>query len=226
MCAAFDKFKDIHYQKITWEEFDKLTPEVIKDIIGIDTLVHRRNVLEFKIYLNSRLKDKEKTIIYLMYNGNEMLGSAIGHLRKVSTFYSKDYNVSANPTDNYFHLTEMNINPKYQKLGLGLLLKSRVVADQRVNYNSRFVYSTAAPDTQKINGKITGERFIKIDTKEKDKEGKEIIIKKEILRNFKNSRFKYDLFNSPEKMEPSKKQYILINPNPNYKKREIRSRAK
>ena len=125
MSAVFEKFKDIHYQKITWEEFDKLTPELIEQICKIDNLFYRKPE-NLRNYLENRKKEKTKTIFYLMYNGEELLGVSIGHLRKASDLYIKE-----NPNANFFHLTETFINPKYQGEGLGRLLRARIVADQR-----------------------------------------------------------------------------------------------
>lgn len=218
MQPTHTRFKDIHYKKITWEEFDKFTPELIKQICDVDNLFHRKPD-DLRNYLENRKKEKTKTIFYLMYNGDELLGVSIGHLRKASELYIKE-----NPNANFFHLTETFIHPKYQGEGLGKLLRARIVADQRTKYDSKFIYVWSNPNSQKLNLKVTGKEpdIIKI------KEGNDEKIK-EIYREFKNSKFKYDLISIPESKEnpgPSKKQFILINENPNYKKKVIRSRAK
>lgn len=216
MQPTHTRFKDIHYKKITWEEFDKFTSDLIKDICRIDNLFHRKPD-DLRNYLTRRKEEKTKTIFYLMYNGEELLGVSIGHLRKASELYIKE-----NPNANFFHLAETFIHPKYQGEGLGTLLMARVVADQRVKHKSKFIYMSAFPETQSINKKITGKRPLIVSIENRVKT-------REVLRNFDNSKFKYDLISIPESKEnpgPSKKQFILINENPNYKKKVIRSRAK
>ena len=216
MQPIHSRFKDINYKKITWEEFDKLTPEIIKDISNIDNLFQRKPD-DLKNYLNERKKEKSKTIFYLMYNGKELLGCTMGHLRKASELYIKE-----NPTANFFHLTETFINPKYQGQGLGTLLMERVIADQIVKHKSKFIYMSAFPETQSVNSKVVGKRPLIVPIENRIKT-------KEIFRSFEHSSFKYDLITIPESKNnpgPAKKQFILINENPNYKKKVIRSRAK
>jgi len=213
MKHLFERFKNIHYQKITWDQLDTLTPEQIKDICNIDNLF-RRKPDNLKNYIDRKKEEKKKIIFYLMYDGKELLGCTIGHLKKTSELYIKE-----NPNANFFHLSETFINPKYQGQGVGTVLMERVIADQRAKHKSEFIYMTAFPETQKINQKVTGNKAIVFPIKDKVKT-------REVLRSFKHSNFKYDLVTSSTKIEPSKNQYIAIKKNSNYKKREIRSRAK
>lgn len=220
MVALNVRFPKIRYQKITWEDFEKLTPELIKQISEIDNLFYR-SPSDILRYIKNRKQNADKTIIYLMFSGKDLLGSVFGHVKPVSEFYNKEYEIKANPKDNMFLLTELFISPHYQNKGIGTTLMARVFADQRVKHKVKFIYMTAFPQTQRINEKLTGNRPFLIQLKNRIKT-------KEVNRNFEHSKQKYELVNSTQKpdIEPSKRQFIVITENPNYKKRIIRSRAK
>lgn len=225
MISLHKEFTNIHYKKITWADLEKLPENVLQDIVNIDRVTYRRNPNELRSYIQRRKENHDKTIFYLMYNGEELLGSAIGHIKKIADNYNIESEIANRfgPTDSYFSLTELNVNSKYQKKGLGVALLERVLADQRAKHDSRFILIRALyPETQKITDRVTGNAPLLIEISKKDKSGKETKDLKEVLRNFTHSRHKYNLFTAPESKTnpgPSKLQYITIDKNPDYKKR-------
>ncbi len=232
MISLHKEFTNIHYKKITWADLEKLTEKVLQDIVNIDRVTYRRNPNELRSYIQRRKENHDKTIFYLMYNGEELLGSAIGHIKKIAENYNIEPEIAnrLGSTDNYFSLTELNVNSKYQKKGLGTMLLERVIADQRVKHGSRFILIRAVfPETQKITERVTGKKPFVIEISKKDRSGKEIKDIKEVLRSFAHSRHRYNLFTVPESKTnpgPSKLQYMTFDKNPDYKKKNIIRKVK
>lgn len=239
----------VSYKKFSWTELDKIDQSTIKEISEIDTLFNR-SASDLEDYLRKIKINAYKTIIYLCYRGEKLVGAVFGSLNRVSEFYNKDYKIKAKPKDYMFLLTDFFVKPGYQNKGIGKALMARVIADQRAKYDSKFIYMKAFPKTQTINKKITGIKpfivpikdaaeikrivnnlsIIERNKKRSASHNKETgngILKKKIYRNFENSKYKYDLIDaSKPEITEAKDHYIVINKNPNYKKKQIRSRAK
>lgn len=232
MISLHKEFTNINYKKVTWADLEKLPENVLQDIVNIDRVTYRRNPNELRSYIQRRKENHDKTIFYLMYNGEELLGSAIGHIKKIAENYNIEPEIAnrLGSTDNYFSLTELNVNSKYQKKGLGTMLLERVIADQRVKHGSRFILIRAVfPETQKITERVTGKKPFVIEISKKDRSGKEIKDIKEVLRSFAHSRHRYNLFTVPESKTnpgPSKLQYMTFDKNPDYKKKNIIRKVK
>jgi hypothetical protein len=88
-------------------DLEKLTEKVLQDIVNIDRVTYRRNPNELRSYIQRRKENHDKTIFYLMYNGEELLGSAIGHIKKIAENYNIEPEIAnrLGSTDNYFSLT-------------------------------------------------------------------------------------------------------------------------
>jgi len=242
MIPIHKEFPNIRYQKITWENIEDLTPELIEQIaktgsFGYTTKSWEKHKLKI-------IKDKTR-MIYLIKDGPKVLGFINGDLRTLSDYYTdlrfekfmEEVSLSkkrlsqkeiddfystrkVNAEGNIFDVYEFGIGEEYQGKDLGTLLMERVVADQRVKYKSKFVVMYPTENTRKVNKRVTGILPVVVKIPKKNEDDKSEIEKtKKVLRNFKRSSFKYDLkpFNSEQK--------IIINQNPN-QKREIRSKAK
>jgi GNAT superfamily N-acetyltransferase len=239
----------INYKKFSWNELDKIDQNTITQISEIDNLFYRSSS-DLEEYLRKIKINADKTIIYLCYRGKELVGAVFGTLNRVSEFCNKDYKIKAKPKDYMFLLTEFFVKPGFQNNGIGTALMARVFADQRAKYDSKFIYMKAFRKTQTINKKLTGitpfivpikevaeiKRIVNnlsiIEKRKKrnishNKSMKTGALKLNIFRNFKNSKYKYDLI---ETSNPSitdvKDHYIVINKNPKYKRKQIRSIAK
>lgn len=232
MTQLHKEFTNIHYKKITWADLEKLPENVLQDIVNIDRVTYRRNADELRSYIKRRIENHDKTIFYLMYNGSELLGSAIGHIKSISGNYNLEPEITKRyaSNDTYFSLTELNVNSKYQKKGLGTMLLERVIADQRAKHDSRFILIRALfPETQKITDRATGKKPFLIEISKKDRSGTEIKDIKNVLRSFANSKHRYNLFTVPESKTnpgPSKLQYMTFDKNPDYKKKNIIRKVK
>jgi GNAT superfamily N-acetyltransferase len=239
----------LRYKKYDWTELHKIDHNTLNEISGIDAL-YNRSVSGFERDLKKYKTNAIKTIIYLCYREKELVGAILGSLKPVSFFLNnKDYNINAKPNDNAFYLNEFFVKPKYQEQGIGTKLMARVIADQRANYSSKFMYMFAYTKTHRINEKLTATRpFIvpisetQITNKKPNAKNPLIVsIQKikniignlgkkkfgekkteKVFRNFKHSRYKYDLISGVR--QGGYYNYIVIDNNPKYKKKQIRRR--
>ena len=122
----------------------------------------------------------------MCYREKELVGAILGSLKPVSFLNNKDYNIIAKPNDNAFYLNEFFVKPKYQEQGIGTKLMARVIADQRANYSSKFMYMFAYTKTHRINEKLTATRPFIVPISETQITNKNQMLKTHLLFLFKN----------------------------------------
>ncbi|HRS42906.1 MAG TPA: GNAT family N-acetyltransferase [Candidatus Diapherotrites archaeon] len=178
----------------------------------------------------------------MCYREKELVGAIFGNLQRVSQFfYNRGYKIEAKPKDYMFSLTEFFVKPGNQKQGIGTKLMARVIADQRARYNSKFVYMIAYSKTHNINQKLTGKKpfIVPISRTQNTNIKKSQTIftqklkniienlkakkEKKVYRNFKHSRYKYDLVSIKE-YKDTHYNYIVTKKNPKYKRKQIKRR--
>lgn len=170
-------------------------------------------------FLNKEFKSKN-FILGLIFYGKEFAGFTYGNLE-----------------DTTFFLDRFFVKPKFQGKDLGTKLFGHFWGYLRSKHKVETIKMTAFLGTHEINKKLTGQKEMTFIREEPDPKNPNKTIKKEIklFRNFDNSSFIYNLSSKPIKekingrisVNPYKTDdRIHINRNPNYKKREIRSKAK
>ncbi|MFA5746272.1 MAG: hypothetical protein WCX82_02885 [archaeon] len=237
MIPLHKEFPNLRYQKITWENIDDLTPELIKRLRKIGSFGYDKD-----FWKNRTVTNNNKIIIYLIKDGSSVLGFITGELYSLSDHYidlkferfvnkelnGKDlttqeienfYNKNRVKTkSNIFQINEFAIDENHQKKDLGTILMARVVADQRAKYKSKFVIMYPLENTKKVNKRVVGNSPILVKIFKTNKENLSEI--KQVFRNFNKSHFRYIL------KRQDTNEMIVITKNPNYKKREIRSKVK
>jgi len=144
----------ITYKKINSKNQELLTPELIKSIYDIDTLI-RPSTKSSKRYIQKFSYDKYSNnlkehvmpggSIYLIHTENKLLGAVIG----------KEIN------DRIFTINFMFIRPDQQKQGIGTKLLFHVVADISANTKYESIEINPLNGTKEILDKITGKREMK-----------------------------------------------------------------
>jgi len=133
----------ITYKRITKENQEELTTELLEQIYKIDTLSNQD--LSFETYFHGlKLNIKEKCRVYLIQNNKKLLGGAIIN----------------GTTNNTCELNEIFVDPNLKKQGIGTKLLFHIIADIRANTNYESINLVSLNGTNEILDKLIGKRKI------------------------------------------------------------------
>ncbi|HOD89938.1 MAG TPA: GNAT family N-acetyltransferase [archaeon] len=139
----------IKYKKITYDNKDELTPELIKEIYDHNPFLNTPNNKKTKTFEQfereqyAKIDSKKLSyLLYVVYVNDEFAGMAEGRIQ-----------------NDEFYVSHLFVKDKFQKQGLAYKLKTYLIADIRKNYKEvNEITSWSLKEMQKINEKIMGKR--------------------------------------------------------------------